>query len=362
MSGHKPPYTTTLDYTVHRAVQRPSGPASYGVGDPEEGDSWQASFLPVIGDLRGLLGLVTQDPDYFLYWTKAQNELVLKVGQAQFQAPVFIMEFRKTVDFVYDLGRRARTAYSFLKKLPRRELRTRASKRSVFLLFGQSFEGLLDLLADAWMAYRYCLLTGLQDAEDMGETAAQLMTSNSTRHERFSRNPGTRSGQIPDFNPDLIHLPGWPNGRFEGRARWACTTKAWCTTVPSANSLSGSLRMIHTLGLNPLSIAWEMTTLSWLTDWALNLDDYFRGQTALIGVSVIDSGMSSFQSIKGDTVFTPTAPTIGNRFSVAFEASIYNRYAVSLDYNWVPNPVMEIINPQRLFDTVSLLKTLTRNK
>lgn len=362
VSGHKPPYVTTLDYTVHRAHQKPSGMAQYGIGNPETGDSWRAVFEPAIGDLRGLLGLVAQDPDYYLYWTQIQNELILKAGQAQFQAPVFIMEFRKTVDFVYDLGRRARTVAFYLRSIGRGASRTRSVKRSVFLEFGRAYEGLLDLLADGWMAWRYCLLTGLMDAEDMGETAAQLMTSNSTRYERSVRSPGARGGNLSSFDPNLLILPGWPNGRHEGRGTWSCKMKAWSVTAPSTNSLNGSLRMIHSLGLNPISVAWEMTTLSWLTDWALNLDDYFRGQTALLGVTVVDSGMSTLQAIKGDIVFIPEAPTDGNRFGVTFDASIYNRYAISLDYNWAPSPVMEIINPRRLLDAVSLLKILSRSK
>lgn len=362
ISGHKPPYVYTLDYTVHRVSQTPSGMASYGSSNPESGDSWQVSFNPVIGDLRGLLGLVAQDPDYYLFWTQIQNELILKAGQSQFQAPVFILEFRKTVDFVYDLGHRAKAASHYLKRLRKQLLRSGVTKRTVFAIYGQSAEGIVDLLADGWMAWRYCLCTGLMDAEDMGRTAAQLMTSNSTRYERTVRSPNARSGTIPYIDPEVLNLPGWPVGQFETKGRWSCKFKAWAVTAPSTNSLNGSLRLIHSLGLNPISVAWEMTTLSWLSDWALNLDDYFRGQTALLGVTVVDSGMSSFQAAKGDIVFTPQWPVDGNRFGVSFTASVYNRYAISLDYNWVPTPVMDIINPQRLFDAVSLLKILSRSK
>lgn len=362
-SGHKPPYGQTLDYTVHRGRQSAISGGFYSWGPTESSaDRWEATFTPHLVDLYGLIASCgADDVDSYYYRQNAVNELILKAGQSQFQLPVFLAEFGKTIDFVHDLARRAQAARRFIRNTPRMFYRDLSVRRNVAQFYGRNVESVLDLLSEAWLVWRYCLLTGLMDAEDMGETAAHLHQLSPGRVDRIVRNPKSRSGPAKSINFDsLLYLPGAPSGSVSGKARWTSKVKAWATITQAVEPFQGSLSLLHSLGLNPLSVAWELIPLSFVADWAVNFDDYFRSQTALLGKGVLDAGIGILNAVEGTVVFRPQFPTSGPPTQVSFRVELYTREPLALSYEWLPTPVGSILNMDRVRDTAALLKVLSK--
>jgi len=362
-SGHKPPYVQTLYYTVHRGRQTVMGGGHYRWGPTESSpDWWEVHFAPHLVDLYGLIASCgADDMDSYYYRQKAVNELILKAGQSQFQLPVFLAEFGEMIDFVYDLAKRAQAARRYIRNVPRRYHRDLSVRRNVAQFYGRDIEDVIDLLSEAWLAWRYCLLTGLMDAEDLGETAAHLHQLTPGRVDRISRNPRSRSGPASSVNFDsLLYLPGTPTGTVSGKARWTSRVSAWATITQAVEPFQGSLSLLHSLGLNPLSVAWELLPLSFVADWAINFDEYFQSQTALLGKGILDAGIGILNTVEGTVVFQPYAPTSGPPVKVGFNVEMYNREPLSLDYEWLPTPVGKILNMDRVRDTAALLKVLSK--
>lgn len=122
--------------------------------------------------------------------------------------------------------------------------------------------------------------------------------------------------------------------------------------------VTSSIHALSELGLiNPLSIAWELTTLSFVVDWLIPIGDWLQSLTAMAGTTVIDA--HCVHAVNGSAVAKHENPgsgyaILGTMPRVKLEYMCMQRWV----YNSAPIPLPYVRNPmstKHLATAVALL-------
>jgi len=104
----------------------------------------------------------------------------------------------------------------------------------------------------------------------------------------------TRTITIPRSSADFISGQSPSLLTFEGKGTESCRVKFWAM-------VTSDLSVLNSLGLiNPLSLAWELTRLSFVVDWALPVGMWLESLSATLGITFV-AGCRTYE-IYGDIV------------------------------------------------------------
>lgn len=112
--------------------------------------------------------------------------------------------------------------------------------------------------ANAWMSYRYALMPLIYSARDIFDLIAQK--DNLFKTVRMSFDAEIRNPDIPEESCFYTVINGGITAHITAKGSWN----------------TSDLKMIGQIGLNPLTTAWELTSLSFVVDWFINFGDYLN--------------------------------------------------------------------------------------
>lgn len=162
---------------------------------------------------------------------------------------------------------------------------------------------LVDFAGTSWLAWKFGWKPLLEDITNMRSAILQAME----KDDSFASAEHTTVLPIP-------LTTGLSDVRYSGSASAGCTHKVWYRV--SNETLSG----LNQLGLiDPLSLTWELTSLSFVIDWFVGVSDFLNGLSAPLGLDFITGYRTEFT--KSDFSFQPTgwAGSPGRVDSFAFE-------------------------------------------
>lgn len=292
---------------------------------------------------------------------EARNACFDLAKGASWDFSVFAAEFGKTSKFVGDLAKGIAgglTAFRQFARSPKRAFRTmERSFRSVLNGRRLPKAGTQDA-ASLWLQYRYAVMTGISDVKNMAEATSELLSPHKLGERVIRANRTAVIEDPPEVQSRndgvLIGLERSCNVRVVKTRQ--ITVSAWMRVIPE-NSVTWEASKLGLL--NPIVTIYELTWLSFVADWVLDLGNYFERLTALMGLSVVDAGYQSFRRVVG--VYTPLdlyeanylTKTVGD---VTAEASVFNRS------HW-PNPAPVWtpgirMSTNRWIDAAALIRTV----
>jgi len=218
--------------------------------------------------------------------------LDLAKGQS-WNMPVFAAELGKTRDFVVDFVNSVSNGYSSFRQFKRSPKRAFATMKRAFSRVNwekHAWDG-SQSLATLWLQYRYAIMTGIQDIKDAAKTVADIASAHKMA-ERVIRANRTavvssthkwRSGSFGFIGMSAIDTDGNHSGQI--------TCSAWIRVKPNfTNSITWEASQLGLL--NPVAALYELTFLSFVADWIIDLGSYLERLNALAGLTVVDAGTS----------------------------------------------------------------------
>lgn len=227
-----------------------------------------------------------------------QNKLTAKIWdkitQSDFNAGVFAGEARESYHTIVGLLRDIGRAYHALRK--------KQFAKAARVLGGQrlSKKGLpasIDSVADRWMWWNFGVRPMLYDIKSVYE----LLTKTHLVVKRVRC-----SASYKEHESVTINGVAWNWQLF------ACAAGRGEVSVPD-------LSVADRVGLmDPLSVAWELTRLSWLIDWVIPIGNFLEAFNASRSVNVSNFWVSRYQYEK---ICTPQ--NTGRYIIVPFDASAF---------------------------------------
>ena len=209
----------------------------------------------------------------------AAQGVIRKTQTASWNISVFIAEFSEATKMILNT---ARTIYSVARALKKRRFREANRK----LGLRKTPEGVTGKFSSDWLAYRYGWAPLVGDAHSAAETLADLIHN---RRQMF-RVQHTSSEDLPEIDS------GWSNigssSLFFDLTRKERTRKSGRVLVRQGyvfEVTNPNLALANQLGLtNPLVVAHELVTLSFVADWFFNIGNYLEALTAFQGLTMRD--------------------------------------------------------------------------
>lgn len=215
-----------------------------------------------------------------------------------------------------------------------------------------------DALTQNWLLYRYGIMPIVYQIQDI----LKALDSKAKQYHRFTESKSMEveldfkkqfslpNARIPILSPELTkHVKIKYDGVF----------RAWVKDQYSIEQL-----FYKTWGFNPLTTAWELTTLSFVVDWLVHVGDFLTAlKTPCTSQRVM---MLSFKGKANiDVDFTgerfladkqyPRAIEIGKNSRVVHTTSCYFRVRISSPEEFLTIPTELQYNWKRKLDTVALL-------
>lgn len=129
----------------------------------------------------------------------------------------------------------------------------------------RSTDKVLQAIGRKWMAYRYAVMPLVYSYKDI----SSLLNEKETLFRTF------RSKR--EIQPKNLAQSDWTGTWIEKRTSGVCTVRTTVKMGFTAASMSSASR----LSFNPFVTAWELTTLSFVVDWFLNVGDFIVAHTAV---------------------------------------------------------------------------------
>ncbi|UJQ85211.1 MAG: putative maturation protein [Firnpuvirus faecenecus] len=140
--------------------------------------------------------------------------------------------------------------------------------------------------ADGWLRYQYAFKPLLSDIYGAAEELSKPLRTNGWL---FSAT-GTASDDLPPWRATTAVVPG-PNTSFSGFYTRFTRVKLWLRIDDIR------LYNLSSVGLiNPLAIAWELVTLSFVIDWFIPIGALIEALTSSVGTSFVAGLRDDIQS------------------------------------------------------------------
>lgn len=356
------PYDSTLEYTCNRGVTRgvrwweqsTDPTAEYG----SKIGSYPTIDLLSVQNYRGSSGI-----DVYAALTRAQNDCILKAGEHRFNTLEFAAEFGKTVETMRDLAILALNWKKTLSRLHRDQLKSVGVRLQVGRSFNKDVSGLLDTLSNAWMVWRYSICTSMMDVEDIVAASHEQFRTVRTGTKRLRKRPQAGLSTSKTWHNQPSH--GLVNNYGVEYIQQLITIRADYAFVPVvylriAEDVSTGGSIFHRWGLNPIETAWNLTPMSFVADWSLNIGDYLAGQTALLGKTVLDAGIGLEENIRITATNTGmSGPTWETPLRAVGSISFYHRepWTPVFEYQMAQS-ASDALNWKRLLDAASIFRSL----
>lgn len=299
--------------------------------------------------------------------TQAQNACFDLAAGQQFATPVFVAEMGKTVELIAALAQKANQGWKLLRQARRNPS---GAVRKMRQIFGGTLSGKRlpkhhsGELASAWLVYRYGIMTGVMDVEDLAKTAASMLLSNKPQEIPIRANRTVVQGErVESYSYGYWDPPFLLHQSAGGGLSWKAETTHYAK-VSAWLKLTVQNQSVHEMNqwglLNWPSSIWELIPGSFIADWALDIGNYLDRCSALAGYQVVDSGYSVYRYASGEISGHISSDYWTNRTltgeKVSVEASHYSRHT------W-PNPApvwtpKVLLTGKRLLDAAALFRNI----
>lgn len=353
------PYIRTLGYGVVKHYQTPGTFVQTTIYKATNflWAQYSGSLWVVLDDFQSYCNAV-EDEEVL---DEARNACFDLAKGATWDFSVFAAEFSKTTSFVGSLAKGIAgglTAFRQFARSPKRAFRTmERSFRSVLNGRRLPKTGTRDA-ASLWLQYRYAVMTGILDVKNMAEATSELLSPHKLGERVIRANrTAVRERPVEIHSRNEVSVYGLAsNLPFRLERHDQVTVSAWMR-VRVSNSVTWEASKLGLL--NPVVTLYELTWLSFVADWVLDLGNYFERLTALLGLDVVDAGYQSFRRVVG--VYTPLPIDEGGFLTTATgsltaEASDFHRS------HW-PNPAPVWtpgirMSTNRWIDAAALIRTV----
>lgn len=244
-------------------------------------------------------------------------KLLDKIKDAEWQAPVFVAEARKSMEMVLQSAKTlARTIRNLRKGRIAdvfKDLGLTENKRIIKRYNTTRFKDPSKAAAEAWLQLKYGWIPLLLDAKSAAETLAEIVEKDRDLPltARVSMRRTTETVQEVAFS-------GQPVGSGSVRLETKTEVSKRLLVSYRVNPLDvpGSLGL-----LNPLAVAWELVPLSFVADWFLPIGDYLQHLDANLRYTFLSglksgSGMSQGSASLGSSSSGATQVGSKDRFTV----------------------------------------------
>lgn len=192
--------------------------------------------------------------------TDASNKVLSNVASDASSTLDLLTEFAEAKETLTYLRGLLRTAINPLTSFKDKAAQLRKSKKKP--------DEISKDIASLWLQYRYAIMPLVYSVQDALEVLAQkdhLFQKHSSTIVEVSNPP-----EIPDnIEPPYMYEIGTITKKF------SCVTKA--------RYAGSSLTFLSLLGLSPARTAWEVTKLSFVVDWFVNVGAFIEGVTFNMG-------------------------------------------------------------------------------
>lgn len=372
----KRPYRSTLEYQCDRfrfwlgqfKFDEVATPYWYGTHTLREG-----YVLPTKPEV---VKLFRYDPavqtEMVRITNEARNACFDLIPDSVWNVPVFLGELRETSEFVYSVAKGIdQTSRSLVSALT-----TQKGRKAALHSFQKGVKQLLNGrgappattsdVASLWLAWRYSVLAGLSDVEAAAKTTASLLLDKSYQDDRVIM---TNRSFALDLGDLTVGDSSWGRGIGLGMSLGEEIThvlsrychgqaRAWMR-VRKTNSLLANANQLGLLNI-PAAL-YQLTTLSFVADWFLDIASYLERWSAALGFEIVDAGWGEkFRFVGSHSV------NVGTRFSqvsrelnypgTAYECTLYSRIP------WEnPTPIWTPairLNLNRFYDAAALVRQI----
>lgn len=285
------PWKTTLAYESRRSRAWPGTFMSTICGGDYGGDV----LAEVSGTASIPLGVVesyTVNSYYVDQLAHTQNACLDMAKGETFESAVFAAEFGKASNYVGNFAKAVSDGVRSFRQFKRDPARAFRSMQRAFerIRPGETLRKTTRSAASLWLQYRYVISTGILDMQSMGKTMAEVASAHRMAERVVRANRTTVQGEGSIYWPYQTSpvLGGIVTG---ATASFVATvhTSAWLRVKPNfTNSVTWEASKLGLL--NPLVVLWELSFLSFVADWVLDLGDYLARLNALAGLTVVDGG------------------------------------------------------------------------
>lgn len=282
-------------------------------------------------------------------------KLLNKIKDAEWQAPVFVAEAKKSLEMVLKVANTLSRTIRNLKKgriaQVFKDLGLTKNKRITKRYNSTRFKDPTKAAAEAWLQLQYGWVPLLLDAKSAAETLAEIV-------EKDRDLPLTTrvTKKLSSGKSEIVAFSGQPigsgtillNHEIEVSKRLLVTYKVNPADVP------GSLGL-----LNPLAVAWELVPLSFVADWFLPIGDYLQHLDANLRYTFV-SGLKSEKGMQRGTAKLRSSTSGATQVGEDDKFTVQQTFAVRLGS--IPTPsVKDIrflpgIGTSRLISGLSLLR------
>lgn len=279
--------------------------------------------------------------------TAAKLRCLEAMGEAKWNLALFVAESNEVIDMIASTAKTLANTYKAVRK---GKFKKAASLLGINTPVGQA--------RNSWLAYRYGWMPLLGDVASAAEAAASVLYNKPEEQRVLCRGPKGETSTVTRLGANdtqYTHGTGLTSSPRNVYKLERTETKAWLRV----RCKSRTLMRLEQFGLaNPLALAWELVPFSFVADWFVGIGDYLNAQTALLGLEVLDGGVSTLSTRRLSSqrlapVATGTQMWSGLEPSYTVESRKYTRAYWS---GGVPAPEIDInLNYKRIFDSAALI-------
>lgn len=367
VSGTKP-YKLTLPYHVIRFNSFPSSYVFTDVGGWTRVET--GNFLAVSRDRAiGMLNAPGIGDAVERASVDAQNACFDRLASVQWNTPVFFAELHKSTELVAAFAHKVDSSFRTIMRLKRNPRRALRDIRKTFGRYAQGFKvpkGVTSDTAKLWLQWRYAVQTGVLDIESAAKATASLLLDKSNQAPDVIESRKTIVVELPtlsipdgEWGRDIgLGLSLGANVTHQLYSSAEVTAKAWFTAWRRNSFLTDA----NQLGLlNAPVVAWELTPLSFVADWILDVGNFMERCTAAMGYELRNGGQSVLRRVGGEHkvdihYYGGNVRSFTNATDPMYEISDYNRNGWSSPTpTWTPRMRM---STNRWLDAAALIRQI----
>lgn len=305
------------------------------------------SPIPILAGLSSFPQLCEGD------LARARNKALLELKDQTVNLSLAFKERQKTVGLVTDAVNNAIRVIRRVKQTLRDPGRLRALRSRL--------KGKWKEIPDAWLLYRYGVVPTMLDA--YGAIEALEKRDNGT-YERYMITVRGKSTTV--LPPKLVSHEVGPYGRYWTVPntvidRWMLASKYGARVRYDAALTNSTYLRLSEVGItNPLEVAWELLSFSFVVDWFLSVGDWCTALDATLPFTFIGGSETIFVDWSGETrVENPIIQKLsdsGPATHKQFIRSAVTDFPSASPFVLKKNP----FNFTRLADALSLLASLAK--
>lgn len=219
--------------------------------------------------------------------------LLNKIKSAEFSAPVFVAEGRKTLELVLNTAKSLSDAIRAARKgnLPAlaKSLGLGPPSRSKQKKFQRAFHSdPSKAAANAWLQYKYGWKPLLKDVKDAAETFAEAVLAENYRLLGARVTIPHKKGFLETVTGSLGDI-----GNFSVKKSYhgVASRRYKVAYILKPIDLPGSLGL-----LNPAEVLWELVPFSFIADWFLPIGEYFHHLGSSLRYDFV-SGLTTYHQV-----------------------------------------------------------------